>query len=80
MWLRANPYHIQTLFGGIDMNKKDFWFLMLCNLVTVTLLVENLFGLCLSIECLCIWTIISLLVHISVLRDYIKVAVEVEED
>ena len=24
MWLRANPYHIQTLFGGIDMNKKDF--------------------------------------------------------
>lgn len=62
------------------MNKKDFWTLMLCNLVTVTILIECLFGLCLSLKCFYIWTIISLLIHINVLRDYIKVTMEVEED
>ena len=62
------------------MNKKDFWFLMFCNLVTATLLIECLFGLCLSIECLCIWAVISLLIHINILRDYTKVTIEVEED
>lgn len=62
------------------MNKKDFWFLMLCNLVTVTLLIENLCDLCLSLECLCIWTVISLLIHIVILRDYIQLSIEVEEE
>jgi hypothetical protein len=62
------------------MNKKDFWFLMLCNLVTVTLLIEHLCGLCLSLECLCIWTVISLLIHIAILRDYIQLSIEVEEE
>ena len=61
------------------MNKKDFWTLVLCNLVTVTLLIECLFGLCLSLECLCIWTLISLLIHIAILRDYIRVTIEVED-
>lgn len=58
------------------MNKKDFWTLVFCNLVTVTLLIERLFGLCLALECLHIWSIISLLVHINILRYYKKLFIK----
>jgi hypothetical protein len=60
------------------MNKKDFWSITLCNLVTATLLIECFIGLCYSLECLCIWTIISMLIHIYVLRDYVKISVIIE--
>lgn len=62
------------------MNKRDFWALMGCNLITVTLLLEHLSGLCLALEIMCIWTIISMLVHINILLDYIRIPVFVKED
>jgi hypothetical protein len=62
------------------MSKKDFWTLMFCNLVTVTLLIEHLCGLCLALEIMCIWTSISILAHISILRDYVKVSKFVHHD
>jgi hypothetical protein len=62
------------------MDKKDFWSLMFCNLVTVTLLIEHLCGLCLALELMCIWSIISILIHISILRNYIKLITIIEED
>lgn len=53
------------------MNKKDFWSLMACNFTTVLLLVEHLSGLEKALECMIIWTIISLLIHIHILKDYV---------
>lgn len=62
------------------MSKKDFWTLMFCNLVTVTLLIEHLCGLWLALEIMCIWTSISTLAYISILRDYVKVSKFVHRD
>jgi hypothetical protein len=62
------------------MDKKDFWSLMFCNLVTVTLLIEHLCGLCLALELMCIWSTISILIHISIIRNYIKLITIIEED
>lgn len=62
------------------MNKKDFWSLMACNFVTLVLLLEHLAGLELALECMCIWTAASMLLHIHILKDYVNISIEVEED
>lgn len=62
------------------MNKKDFWTLVLCDLVVVILLIEHLVGLCLALELMHIWLIVSLLVHIGILRNYAVVSKFVRKD
>ena len=52
------------------MNKKDFLKLILCDIVMILLLVEYWAGLELALPILCVWTIISLIVHIVILKDY----------
>lgn len=61
------------------MNKKDFWTLMACNFTTLLLLVEHLCGMDLALECMCIWTMVSMLIHIHILKDYVRVHVFVED-
>jgi hypothetical protein len=61
------------------MNKKDFFGLMFCNAVTLVLLLEHLCGLELALPFMCVWTIISLIVHICILKDYIF-TVTIEEE
>lgn len=61
------------------MNKKDFWTLIGCNLTTGILLIEHLCGLDKALECMIFWTIISMLIHIHILKDYIRLAVEIRE-
>ena len=61
------------------MNKKDFWTLMACNLGTVLLLIEHLCGLEKALECMALWTIISMFVHIHILIDYVRLAITIEE-
>ncbi len=61
------------------MNKKDFWTLMFCNFVTALLLIEHLSGLDIALECMCVWTIISMLIHIHILKDYVRISVFVKE-
>lgn len=60
------------------MNKKDFCGLMRCNAVTVVLLIQTFYNLPIALECLSIWSIISLLIHIGILRDYAKPTVALE--
>lgn len=62
------------------MNKKDFWTLMACNLATLILLVEHFCGMDLALECMCVWTAVSMLIHIHILRDYVRLSVVVEEE
>jgi hypothetical protein len=62
------------------MNKKDFWTLILCNAVAVVLLIQHFCKIPIAFECFCIWTLISMLIHIGILRDYVKVPVFVKED
>lgn len=62
------------------MNKKDFWTLMACNFVTLILLVEHFCGLDLALECMCLWTAVSMIIHIYILRDYVRLSITVEEE
>lgn len=62
------------------MNKKAFWTLMACNFVTLILLVEHLCGLDIALECMCLWTALSMIIHIYILRDYVRLSVVVEEE
>lgn len=61
------------------MNKKDFWTLVVCNFVAIILLIEHLCGLEIALECLCAWMCISMLIHIYILRDYVRLAIVIEE-
>lgn len=61
------------------MNKKDFWTLLVCNFGTLVLLLEHLSGMELALECMCVWTAISMLIHIHILRDYVVVHEFVKE-
>lgn len=61
------------------MQKKDFWTLMGCNIVTIFLLIEHFCHLQTALECLIIWQIFSLCLHIYILRDYVRLAISVEE-
>lgn len=61
------------------MNKKDFWILVMFNLATLILLIEHWCGLELALPFMCVWTIVSLIVHICVLKDYIF-TVTIEEE
>ena len=62
------------------MNKKDFWSLMACNLITVVLLIEHLCGLEKALECMALWTIVSMIIHIYILRDYVRLSITTEEE
>ena len=62
------------------MNKKDFLTLMMFDLTSLILLIEHLCGLELAIWCLGFWTIISLIVHICIFRDYVVTNVFIRED
>ena len=62
------------------MRKKDFWILMACNLGTLILLIEHLCGLELALLTMCIWTAISMVIHICILKDYIITHEYVKED
>ena len=62
------------------MNKKDFWTLMGCNFVTLTLLIEHLCGLDIALECLCVCTVISLIIHLYIFRDYVRFAISIKEE
>lgn len=62
------------------MNKKDFWTLMICDIAVLVLLIEHWCGLELALPFMCVWTIISLIVHICVLKDYIFTFGFVKED
>ena len=61
------------------MNKKDFLTLLVCNLASVVLLIEHFAGLELALTCLVGWTVISLIIHICVLWDYVKPVITFEE-
>jgi hypothetical protein len=61
------------------MNKKDFFTLMACNLTTLVLLIEHFCGMDLALECMCVWTVISMIIHIFVLRDYVIIHGYVQE-
>jgi hypothetical protein len=61
------------------MNKKDFFTLMACNLTTLILLIEHFCGMDLALECMCVWTVISMIIHIFVLRDYVIIHGYVQE-
>lgn len=58
------------------MNKGDFYKLLVLNITHVILIIEWLFGLELAFQLLICWTIISLIAHIYILRDYITFQVE----
>jgi hypothetical protein len=60
------------------MNKKDFMTLIIYDIVTLLLLIEHLCGLELALALMCIWTMISMIAHISIFKDYIF-AIVVEE-
>lgn len=61
------------------MNKKDFLTLAIFNLGTLILLIEHWCGLELALPFMCVWTIISLIVHICVLKNYPFVVIIKEE-
>ena len=54
-------------------NKKNFIISLICNLVTLILLVEHLCGLSAALTCMHIWIGMSIIVHICILRDYIPI-------
>ena len=60
------------------MNKGDFWKLVVLNITHVILLIEWFFGLECAFGILIGWTIISLISHIYILRDYITIHIEEE--
>ena len=58
------------------MNKKDFWSLMLFDIVGSILLIEHLAGLEIALEMFLGWSLISFIVHACVLKDYVRITVE----
>lgn len=61
------------------MQKKDFFMLMGCNLVTVVLLIEHLCGMDLALEFMIGWQMLNMIIHFFVLRDYARPIITVEE-
>ena len=62
------------------MNKKDFLALVVCNLGTLALLIEHWCGVGLALKWMCIWTLISMIIHVCVLRNYLRIDVTVVEE
>jgi hypothetical protein len=60
------------------MNKKDFRILCVFNAVSLALLIEHRCGLELALPLLCVWTAISLVAHVMILKNYIGTAVAEE--
>jgi hypothetical protein len=65
---------------GELMKKKDFLTLLICNLGTLVLFVEHFIGLEIAGICLWLWTILSLIIHIAILKEYIIIGVEIVEE
>ena len=61
------------------MQKKDFWTLVVCNLVTVILIIEHFCGMDLALEFMIGWQILNMIIHIYVLRDYARPTITIEE-
>lgn len=61
------------------MRRDDKIFLIICAVTEVILLIETQFLEELALECLCIWTIISLIGLIKILWDMCPIKVHVEE-
>ncbi len=61
------------------MQKKDFWTLVVCNLATVVLLIEHLCGMNLALEFMIGWQMLNMIIHIHILRDYVRLTVVEEE-
>lgn len=62
------------------MNKKDFWTMLGFDFTVFVLLIEHIAGLELAFELMIATTIISLLVHIHILKDYVRLAISIEEE
>ena len=62
------------------MNKKDFWTLIGCNICSLIILFEYICGLELALQSLCLWSVISAIVHINILRNYVVVNKFVRKD
>lgn len=62
------------------MNKKDFWTLMFFDFISVLLIIECWCGLKLAAICMCGWFMLSLVVHICILKDYVISYSFVQED
>jgi hypothetical protein len=60
--------------------KKEFLVSLVCCLVFIILLVQTLIGMELALGCLVMWSIISLIAHIYILRDCISIEFCFEED
>ena len=61
------------------MQKKDFWTLVVCNFVTVILLIEHLCSMDLALEFMIGWQMLNMIIHIHILRDYVRFTVIEEE-
>ena len=61
-------------------NKKNLITSLALNFVSIILLIEHLCGLEAAIYVLVGWMILSLIVHINILRDYVVVHTFVRED
>ena len=62
------------------MSAKDFWALLISDVVVVILLIEYLCGLSLAIWCMCICFIVSLVMHIDILSMYLRRPVFTKKD
>lgn len=62
------------------MKKKDFWTLIGCDAAIAVLILEHLAGLEVAIHCLSIWTIITLIIHIAILKEYIVIGIGTAEE
>lgn len=61
-------------------NKKNLIISFVCCIITLILLIEYLCGLEIAIYCLCGWTMLSCIIHINMLRDYVVVHKFVKKD
>jgi hypothetical protein len=62
------------------MNRQNLMCLITCNVVTTGLLIEYFCGVPHSLELLCVSTVVSLIAHICVLKDHVRLSRFVKED
>ena len=61
------------------MNKRDFLVSTIFNSVSLLLFIEHLFNLEAALPCFIGWSMISLIVHIVIFRNYAKILIIKEE-
>lgn len=54
------------------MQKKDFWGIILVDVVFLALFIQFLIGLRFAFELLVMWIVVSFCTHVYILRDYVK--------